>query len=82
MMKSPRCHQKKAPTPFHVGDRVVRNKAVGSTGLPGDVAGTIVKVTPAPSGSGGIRARIRVRWDSGNEASVEDRQLLLVSRGG
>jgi hypothetical protein len=70
---------KRRATSFRVGDRVVRNKAVGSTGRPGDVAGTIVKVTGC-SGSGGTRARIRVRWDNGHEASVEDRQLLLLVR--
>ena len=67
-------------TPYRVGDRVVRNKAVGSTGQPGDMTGTIAKVTVIASGSGGTRARIRVRWDNGHEASVEDRQLLLVRR--
>ena len=42
------------------------------------MVGTIVKVTDAPHGSGGTRARIRVRWDNGHEASVEDRQLVLM----
>ena len=66
---------------FKVGDRVVRNKAVGgpASAHRGDVAGTILKVTPAPSGSGGTRARIRVRWDSGHEASVEDRQIVRIA---
>lgn len=69
-------------TPFKVGDRVVRNKAVGgATALGGDVAGTILKVTAAPFGSGGTRARIRVRWDNGCEVSVEDRQLVLLEQG-
>ncbi len=68
-------------TPFCVGDRVVRNKAVGSVGLPGDMIGTVRKVTAVASGSGGTRARIRVRWDNGHEASVDDRQLLRASRG-
>jgi hypothetical protein len=63
---------------LRVGDRVVRNKAVGSNTSRGDTAGTIVKVTPAPHGSGGTRARIRVRWDNGHEASVEDRQLVRL----
>lgn len=64
-------------TSFAVGDRVVRNKAVGGSGKQrGDLGGTIVKVTAAPFGSGGTRARIRVRWDNGHEASVEDRQLV------
>lgn len=67
-------------TPFRVGDRVARNKAVGSTGSPGDVVGTIIKVTPVKAGSGGTRARVRVHWDNGYEASVEDRQLLLLIR--
>jgi len=70
-----------AKTTFRVGDRVVRNKAVGSVGRPGDVTGTIVKVTNVASGPGGTRARIRVRWDNGHEASVEDRQLLLARPG-
>jgi len=61
---------------FRIGDRVVRNKAVGSKGIAGDLAGTVVKVTPVASGSGGTRARVRVRWDNGHEGSVEDRQLL------
>ena len=67
---------------FNVGDRVVRNKAVGGPAGAhrGDVAGTILKVTPAPAGSGGTRARVRVRWDNGHEGSVEDRQLLLALR--
>ena len=66
---------------FRVDDRVVRNKAVGSSGGErGDVGGTIVKVTVAPHSTGGTRARIRVRWDNGHEASVEDRQLVLVKR--
>lgn len=64
-------------TPFRVGDRVVRNKAVGGLGYGGDLVGTVVRVTDAV-GSGGTRARIRVRWDSGYEAQVEDRQLLLA----
>ena len=73
-------------TSLKVGDRVVRNKAVGgpndgSIGQRGDIAGTILKVTRAPFGSGGTRARIRVRWDNGCEASVEDRQLVLVKQG-
>ena len=63
---------------FQVGDRVVRNKAVGGTSAKrGDLAGTILKVTPALFGAGGTRARIRVRWDNGHEASVEDRQIVL-----
>jgi hypothetical protein len=74
-----RTHKK---TSFKVGDRVVRNKAVGGPGtLRGDVVGTILKITPAPGGAGGTRARVRVRWDNGHEASVEDRQLLLVKQG-
>jgi hypothetical protein len=64
-----------------VGDRVVRNKAVGSVPLPGNLVGTILKVTAVARGSGGTRARIRVRWDNGHEASVEDRQLVLVKQG-
>ena len=69
-------------TEFRVGDRVARNKAVGGSGEHrGDVVGTIVKVTAAPHGSGGTRARIRVRWPNGHEASVEDRQLVLVKQG-
>lgn len=66
---------------FNVGDRVVRNKAVGGPAGAhrGDVAGTILKVTPAPAGSGGTRARIRVRWDNGHEASVEDRQIVRIA---
>lgn len=67
-------------TPFRVGDRVVRNKAVGSSTHRGDVVGTIVKVTDVALGTGGTRARIRVRWDNGHEGSVEDRQLLLEAR--
>ena len=72
-------------TSFQAGDRVVRNKAVGGPIGPiehrGDVVGTILKVTAVARGTGGTRARIRVRWDSGHEASVEDRQLVLVKRG-
>lgn len=68
-------------TPFKVGDRVVRNKAVGGpVEHRGDVVGTILKVIPVARGAGGTRARIRVHWDNGHEASVEDRQLLH-SRG-
>ena len=67
-------------TPFNVGDRVVRKKAVGgpSDGPRGTLAGTIIKVTDVPFGSGGTRARVRVRWDNGHEASVEDRQIVRV----
>lgn len=61
--------------PFKVGDRVVRNKAVGGQ-LYGDMLGTVRRVIAAPSGSGGTRARLRVLWDNGYEGSVEDRQLL------
>ena len=69
-------------TPFAVGDRVARNKAVGGPiEQRGEVAGTVLKVTAVARGSGGTRARLRVRWDSGYEASVEDRQLVLVARG-
>jgi hypothetical protein len=68
-------------TPFRVGDRVVRNKAVGGPiQQPADTAGTILKVTAAPFGTGGTRARVRVRWDNGHEASVEDRQLLPMKQ--
>ena len=68
---------------FNVGDRVVRNKAVGSPAgaQRGDVVGTILKVTPAPVGSGGTRARVRVRWDNGHEGSVDDRQIVLAKQG-
>lgn len=70
---------------FRVGARVVRNKAVGGSGARrvdlGDLVGTVVKVTATPHGSGGTRARVRVRWDNGHEASVEDRQLVRVVRG-
>lgn len=45
---------------YRVGDRVVRNKAVGSTGQAGDMNGTIVKVTSVVSGSGGTSARIQL----------------------
>lgn len=66
---------------FKAGDRVVRNKAVGGIAVHrGDVVGTILKVTAAPHGTGGTRARVRVRWDNGYEASVEDRQLARVKR--
>jgi hypothetical protein len=65
---------------FKVGDRVVRNKAVGAeVASRGDVVGTILKVTRVPHGSGGTRARIRVRWDNGFVGSVEDRQIVLAS---
>lgn len=71
-------------TPLRVGDRVVRNKAVGATPATpahrGDLVGTVLKLTHVTSGAGGTRARVRVRWDTGHEASVEDRQLLLESR--
>jgi len=62
---------------FKKGDRVVRNKAIGGE-LRGDMLGTVRRVTAAPFGSGGTRARIRVLWDNGHEGSVEDRQLLLA----
>ena len=65
-------------TPFRVGDRVVRNKAVGSKAQRGEVAGTVLKITPVRFSTGGTRARIRVLWDNGHEGSVEDRQLLLA----
>lgn len=69
-------------TPFVVGERVVRNKAVGGpVEHRGDMAGTILKITAVARGAGGTRARVRVRWDNGHEASVEDRQLLLVKQG-
>lgn len=62
---------------FRVSDRVVRNKAVGGK-EPGDLLGTVRRVTKAPFSAGGTRARIRVLWDNGHETSVEDRQLLAV----
>jgi hypothetical protein len=75
--------KRKVKTPFKVGDRVVRNKAIGGPiAWRGDVVGTILKVTGVLYGSGGTRARIRVRWDNGHEASVEDRQLLLAHHQG
>lgn len=65
---------------FRVGDRVVRNKAVGNSGGEcGDMGGTIVKVTAVPHGTGGTRSRVRVRWDNGYTGSVEDRQLVLAT---
>jgi hypothetical protein len=78
-------NRKKKRTSFRIGDRVVRNKAVGgsndgsndgSIGQRGDVVGTIIKVTAVTHGAGGTRARVRVRWDNGYEASVEDRQIV------
>lgn len=67
-------------TPFAVGARVVRNRAIGGPiPQPADLEGTILQVTPVPFGAGGTRARIRVRWDNGHEASVEDRQLLPIT---
>ena len=78
--KKPVTKRRVKKTSFKVGDRIVRNKAVGSITVRGDMAGTILKVTPAPSGSGGVRARVRVRWDNGHEASVEDRQIALAAR--
>ena len=69
-------------TPFAVGDRVARNKAVGGSVVQrGDMDGTILKITAVAHGAGGTRARVRVRWDNGHEASVEDRQLVLVKQG-
>jgi hypothetical protein len=62
---------------FKEGDRVVRNKAVGGEQR-GDMTGTVRRVTVVPFGSGGTQARIRVLWNNGHEASVEDRQLLLA----
>ena len=76
---------KSKKTPFRVDDRVVRNKAVGSAigsdDQRGDVVGTILKVTDVTSSPGGTRARVRVRWDTGHVGSVDDRQIVLVSRG-
>lgn len=64
--------------PFRIGDRVTRNKAVGScNGVPADMGGTVVKITVVVQGSGGTRARIRVRWDNGYTGSVDDRQIVL-----
>lgn len=55
-------------TPFVVGDRVERNKAVGGpVEQRGDMAGTILKITAVALGAGGTRARVRVRWDNGHE---------------
>lgn len=69
-----------AKTPFIVGDRVARNKAVGGpVAQRGDMVGTILKITVVTRGAGGTRARVRVRWDNGHEASVEDRQLVLAN---
>ena len=69
-------------TSLNVGDRVVRNKAVGGPiAQRGDMVGTILKVTDVAFSTGGTRARVRVRWDNGCEASVEDRQLVLVKQG-
>jgi hypothetical protein len=62
---------------FKKGDRVVRNKAVGGE-LRADMTGTVRHVTAVPRGARGTRARVRVLWDNGHEASVEDRQLLLA----
>ena len=69
-------------THFKVGGRVVRNKAVGGPNAQrGDLVGTILKVIATVRGAGGIRARIRVLWDNGHEASVEDRQIVLAKQG-
>lgn len=69
-------------TPFVVGDRVVRNKAVGGpVEQRGDMTGTILKITAVAHGAGGTWARVRIRWDNGHEASVEDRQLVRVKQG-
>ena len=71
--------KRRLKTPFKIGDRVVRNKAVGGPIVRGDVPGTILKVTATPHASGGSRARLRVLWDNGHEASVEDRQLARLA---
>lgn len=65
---------------FKVGDRVLRNKAIGGpVALSGGLVGTIRKVTPVISGAGGTFARIRVSWDNGHEGTVEDRQIVTVT---
>ena len=75
----------KKPPALHlkVGDRVVRNKAVGGPleSVPpssDDLAGTVLQIT-ARRGAGGARARVRVRWDNGHEGSLDDRQLVSVA---
>lgn len=59
---------------FKVGDRV-RHDYLGQVG---DMLGTVVSVTPTKFGSGGTRAYVRVRWDSGSTGRHEDRQLGKV----
>lgn len=63
-----------------VGDVVVRVKDVGRGIVLGDMEGVVVKVTPRPRGSGGVRAILRVLWDNGYEGRVEDRQVRVVRR--
>jgi len=69
---SHRAKRKLAP-----GDRVVRD----AFGTRGTLVGTVTRVTPIrlprgqKSSSGGTLARVRVRWDNGAEAMMEDRVL-------
>jgi hypothetical protein len=77
---------KKRSTATHlkVGDRVIRNKAVGGPLDPvapasSDLVGTVRKIAGVFRGAGGARARAHVRWDNGHEGSVDDRQLVRVA---
>lgn len=62
---------------LRVGDKVRRVFDVGAGRSVADMDGTVVRVRPVRH-AGGVRARVRVRWASGSEATHDDRQLAKV----
>ncbi len=60
------------------GDYVRRVFDVGRGQKLGDMLGVVVKVTPHRL-AGGVKARVRVRWENGHEGTLDDRQLKVVA---
>lgn len=67
-------------TNVRIGDVVVRVRDVGTRRALGSMEGVVLRVVPV-RGAGGVRAKLRVRWANGFEASVDDRQVAVVRRG-
>jgi len=69
-----------------VGDRVRIKAMFGPGGKPGEMCGTVRKVTPLPHlragarGAGGNLGYAQVEWDNDHVARVEERKLEVLIR--
>lgn len=67
--------------PLKVGDKVVRVIDVGRRQQFGSMVGEVTKVGPAKS-AGGSKQRVKVLWETGYEASHDDRQVATLEEAG